>query len=194
MNLEQQERDRFVVQMAHRAHMPKFERAMINVLLMNVEHTRLQNARRLFEAVDLDHSGFVSAARLERYFKRHAIPTRTTTDLFSACGVVPSRNLEFDDFVLACWDPKTLDAQELNTLFLACFARLDELETGYLSRDSMRLIFPEAILEDLFRSVNPKHPTSIGNHRMIHTRFIHTAMSYETYQMNPFFLYLNFIY
>jgi serine/threonine protein kinase len=159
--LEQRERENFVIQMAHRARMPKHERAVINVLLMNVENTRLLDARNLFEALDCEHTGFVSLETLEAFLVERKLPARTSRDLFSACGVVSTRNLEFDDFVLACWDPKNMDAQELHSLLLACFLRLDEEHRGFLTRSSLRFIFPECILADLFRHVNPKPGTGI---------------------------------
>ena len=159
--MDQTERENFVVQMAHRAQMPKHERALVNVLLMNVENTRLQDSRNLFESLDVEHSGFVSLEKLTNYLVDKKLPSRTAKDLFSACGVVSTRNLEFDDFVLACWDPKNLDAQELNSLLLACFLRLDEERRGYLTRASLRFIFPEAVLADLWRATNPSPDTGI---------------------------------
>ena len=103
--------------MSHRANMPKHERAMINVLLMNIENTQLGDAKNLFESLDPGRVGFVSFKSLSDGLLERRLPARTANDLFSAAGVTTDSNLEFDDFVLACFDPKTLTDQELYVFY-----------------------------------------------------------------------------
>jgi Ca2+-binding EF-hand superfamily protein len=147
--------------MSHRANMPKHERAMINVLLMNIENTKLGDAKNLFESLDVDHAGFVSFKSLSDGMLERRLPARTAQDLFAAAGVTPDQNLEFDDFVLACFDAKTLTDQELHSILLSTFLRMDEDHVGYLTRTNLRYVFPEAILEDLFAALAPKTPDQI---------------------------------
>ena len=151
--MKDESREQFVVQMAHRAAMPKYERAFINVLMMNVENTRLAGARNLFEQLDSEHTGFVTMERLQEYLVARKLPKRTAGDLFTACGVVATRHLEFDDFVLACWDGTTVDPEELESLLLCAFVRLKHQDEDVLTRSHLRFMFPEAILHDVFMSL-----------------------------------------
>merc|ERR1719198_2186832 len=73
--------------------------------------------------------------------------------LYKAAGVNQTRMLEFDDFVLACWDPSVVSNESLEALFVSVFARLDNQGIGYLTRSGLRYIFPDAIVHDIMKNL-----------------------------------------
>ena len=144
----------FGIRICHRCTLQKHELAMLNVFMMNIENTQLSASRYIFDMVDESHTGFVSLEHMKKGLDKVGLRgEELSLKLYKAAGVNTSRMLEFDDFVLACWDPSVLSKDSLESLFVSVFARLDNQAIGHLTRSGLRYIFPDAIVQDISRTI-----------------------------------------